>query len=83
MKLDEQSGRIINLIEGFTGREDISLKFANQIEVALDDCFPDDNFMQDTVVMLASYCPGGGKFLYDEAEMIARLLLVKKKLEMK
>jgi adenylate cyclase len=40
----------------------------------LDGSFPDDNYIQQTVEMLAMYRPGGGKFLFDTAAIRQRLI---------
>ena len=61
------------LVERFCSGDDVSIKSANAIEVALDDAFPDDDVVQAVVLMLASYRPGGGEFLYDEAQVKHRL----------
>ena len=49
---------INSLLEKFISGEDTSLKLANQIEVLIDNEFPDDDFLQETVEMLACYRPG-------------------------
>ena len=72
--------RIIELINYFVSGQDISIARANEIEVAIDDEYPDDDFMQNVVEMLASYRPGGGDFLYDEEVMKNKLLKVKDRL---
>lgn len=64
---------IIDLITQFISKTDISIGLANRIEAALDDEFPDDEYMQDVIDMLASYRPGGGDYLYDEDAMIKKL----------
>jgi hypothetical protein len=69
-------GELCQLIERFCNGEDISVKAANTIEVALDDEFPDDERAQDVVLSLASYRPGGGEFLYDEVEIRRQLTLL-------
>lgn len=61
------------LLEQFCSRDDNSIQAANAIEVALDDAFPNDDQVQDVVLALASYRPGGGEFLYDEQEIKRRL----------
>lgn len=48
--------------------------------MAIDDEFPDDEYMQDAVEVLASYRPGGGAYLYDEQAVIEKLLKVRKRL---
>lgn len=50
---------INSLLEKFISGEDTSLKLANQIEVLIDNEFPDDDFLQETVEMLACYRPEG------------------------
>ena len=57
------------LLAKFIDGEDVSIASANAIEVALDEAFPDDELIQDTVLMLASYRPGGGDFLYGEQQV--------------
>lgn len=71
---------IVELLDRFISREDISISFANEIEVAIDDEFPEDDYMQDTVVILASYQPGGGDYLYDVEAVIKKLVKVKERL---
>jgi hypothetical protein len=51
-----------------------SIELANEIEVAIDDAFQHDDFMQETVEMLAMYRPGGGEFLFDVPEIRQRLI---------
>ena len=53
---------------------DTSIQAANEIEVALDDSFPDDDFVQQTVKMLAMYRPEGGEFLFDTTAIRQRLI---------
>lgn len=76
MKRDE----LIELIDQFVTRQDVSVKQANKIEVIIDDEFPEDDYMQDVVEILALYHPGGGDYLYDEEAVIAKLLQVKKRI---
>jgi len=71
---------LLGLIQQFVSNEDHSIALVNDIEVELDDAFPDDEFMQDTVLMLASYRPGGGEFLYDEVIVKEKLNQVRDKL---
>lgn len=74
------ANELLDLIQRFLTDEDHSVALANEIEVVIDDGFPDDDFMQDTVLMLASYRPGGGEYLYDEGAVKERLNKVKSKL---
>jgi hypothetical protein len=71
---------LIALIKKFTSGEDTSISSANAIEVKLDDAFPADEEIQDIVLMLASYRPGGGKYLYAEEEIKIQLEKVLQKL---
>ena len=66
---DDLLARVARFIDGV----DTSLASANAIEVALGDLFPDHERLHDTVVMLASYRPGGGEWLVDEIGMRAEL----------
>ncbi len=71
---------IITLIDTFISGQDVSVGQANSIEVAIDDEFPDDDYMQDVVEMLASYRPGGGDYLYDEEFVTNKLQKVRERL---
>lgn len=64
---------LVTLIKKFTSGEDVSIASANAIEVGIDDAFPNDEEIQDTVLMLASYRPGGGEFLYAEDDIKKQL----------
>jgi hypothetical protein len=64
---------LLRLIERFVSDRDTSIETANQIEVALDDEFPDDDYLQQTVEMLAMYRPEGGDFLFDTSAIRQRL----------
>ena len=74
-----QPEKLKSRIDRFICKEDVSVANANEIEVVIDDQFPDDDFMQDTVEMLASYRPGGGDYLYDEEQVITRLKKVRER----
>lgn len=65
---------IESLIQRFVLGLDTTIEAANEIEVALDDAFPDDDYVQQTVEMLAMYRPEGGPFLFDTAMIRARLI---------
>lgn len=67
------SENLKSLIEQFVAGSDTSLESANKIEVILDDQFPDDDYLQQTVEMLAMYRPEGGDFLFDTSEISQRL----------
>ena len=60
-------------VQKFVVGMDTSIQAANEIEVALDDSFPDDDFVQQTVEMLAMYRPEGGEFLFDTTAIRQRL----------
>jgi hypothetical protein len=62
------------LIQRFVCGTDCSIGAANKIEVALDDAFPDDDYVQQTVDMLAMYRPQGGQFLFDTIAVRRRLI---------
>ena len=53
-------------LRDFVENRDRSIAAAGRLEVALDASFPENEAMQDVVLALASYRPGGGDFLYDE-----------------
>ena len=65
------------LMRSFVEGKDRSPSIAGQLEVALDRYFPADDQCQDLVLVLASYRPGGGEYLYDEraiAQLCEKLL---------
>ncbi|TPK55923.1 hypothetical protein FJ546_28395 [Mesorhizobium sp. B2-4-19] len=61
------------LLTRFVSGEDTSLAAANSLESLLDAAYPDDELVQDVVIDLASYRPGGGPFLFDTLEIQRRL----------
>ncbi len=63
---------LCSLVEGFIAGPDRSLSAAGRIEVALDEAFPDDDDVQEFVTCFASYRPGGGDYLYDESQIVAK-----------
>ena len=65
---------IEQMVQNFVSGTDASIQFANAIEVALDDSFPDDDFVQQTVEMLAMYRSEGGEYLFDTAAIRQRLI---------
>ena len=67
---------LIERIERFVDGSDVSLASAGLIEVGLDDAFPDNDWISEKVLMLASYRPGGGEFLYDEEQVRRELVKV-------
>ena len=58
----ELTERIQRFIDGV----DVSVESAGLIEAGLDDAFPDNDWISDKVLMLASYRPGGGESFHDE-----------------
>ena len=72
---------IEQLVQRFVSGTDMSIESANEIEVALDDRFPDDDYVQQTVEMLAMYRPEGGEFLFDTGAMRQRLIETMKHLQ--
>lgn len=72
---------INDLIKAFASGADTSIENANAIEVALDDSFPEDDYVQQTVEMLAMYRPEGGDFLFDTDDIRQRLAEIIKYLE--
>ena len=66
---------LLERIQRFIDGTDTSVESAGLIEAGLDDAFPDNDWIADKVLMLASYRPGGGESLYDEKQV--RLELVK------
>ena len=62
------------LFHRFVSGEDTSISSANAIEVALDDSFPNDDYVQQTVEMLAMFRPEGGEFLFNTAAIKQRLI---------
>jgi hypothetical protein len=57
----------------FVKGDDTSIELANAIELEIEDEFPDDDYMQQTLEMLAMYRPKGGDFLFDTAAIKQRL----------
>lgn len=72
---------IVSLVVKFISGVDVSVANANAIEVAIDEAFPNDELMQDTMLMLASYRPGGGEYLYDEQSIRRQLEKILKRLQ--
>ncbi|MBR0897540.1 hypothetical protein JQ616_21510 [Bradyrhizobium tropiciagri] len=71
---------IQRLVQRFVSGADTSIGIANEIEVALDDGFPDDQYVQETVEMLAMYRPAGGELLFGTATIRERLIETMKRL---
>jgi hypothetical protein len=75
------TSEIEQLIHRFVSGADTSIVAANEIEVVLDDSFPDDDYVKQTVEMLAMYRPEGGEFLFDTAAIRQRLIETMKHLQ--
>ena len=71
---------LVGRIERFIDGTDVSVEAAHAIEVGLDDAFPDNDWISERVLMLASYRPGGGDLLHDEAHVRAELVKVLERL---
>jgi hypothetical protein len=67
---------LMERIQRFIAGTDVSQESVGLIEVGLDDAFPDNDWIADKVLMLASYRPGGGENLYDEGQVRAELVKV-------
>jgi hypothetical protein len=65
---------IVLLLKMFISGQDISLSLANRLEVLIDDKYPDDDYLQETVEMLACYRPEGGKFVVSAEAIRDRLV---------
>jgi hypothetical protein len=63
-------------IQRFIDGTDVSPESVALIEAGLDDAFPDNDWIADRVLMLASYRPGGGDFLHDEEHVRRELVKV-------
>ncbi|MER8753142.1 hypothetical protein NKH57_28585 [Mesorhizobium sp. M1050] len=59
------NAELYSMISKFISRTDVSIDIANAIESYIDDNFGEDEFMKETVEILARYRPGGGEFLFD------------------
>lgn len=63
-----------SMIRKFVSGEDTSIAHANKIEVEIDTAYPNDAYMEETVIVLAHYRPGGGEFLCDTAYVQKKLV---------
>jgi hypothetical protein len=71
---------LVARIERFIDGTDVTVESVQAIEAGLDDAFPDNDWISERVLMLASYRPGGGDLLYDEAHVRAELVKVLERL---
>lgn len=53
------SALFLSLVANFVSGRDRSIEAANQLEIFLDEAFPDDDYLQETVEMLACYRADG------------------------
>ena len=61
--------RLQGMLGSFIDGRNRSLRFANEIEGVLLEHFPEDETFEDLLLALASYRPGGGEYLFDEASL--------------
>lgn len=71
------SSEMISLLDMFISGRDTSLKLANRLEVLIDDEFPNDDYLQETVEMLACYRPEGGPSVLSIETIRKRLINTK------
>jgi len=71
---------ICELLRSFVDGSNRSISVAGELEVALDEEFPEDDECQELVLMLASYRPEGGEYLYDASAVARRCDLLLKRL---
>jgi len=62
---------ITGLLKRFLDEDRPSILLASELEVALDDAFPEDEDIQTLVTALAAYKPGGGEYLYDKESILS------------
>lgn len=67
-------GQFHTAVENFISGADACMKSANEIEAYLDDNYPEDDFIQEVVEMLACYAPGGGDEVIGEEAVRSRLI---------
>jgi len=65
---------IVTLLDHFIDGGDTCIEAANRLEVLIDNAYPDDDFLQATVEVLACYRPEGGDFLFDVSQVRNRLV---------
>lgn len=71
------SPEITSLMEIFISGDDTSQDLVGQLEVLIDDEFPEDDYLQATVELLACYRPEGGEWTVDTNFVKQRLLNTK------
>ncbi|ENW05042.1 hypothetical protein [Acinetobacter beijerinckii] len=65
--------QLIYSIQKFIEKKDISVKNANNIEFLLESLNSEHELVDNTILMLASYAPNGGKYMYDEDQVAYEL----------
>ncbi|MDR7015475.1 hypothetical protein [Acinetobacter sp. 3657] len=60
-------------IQKFIDKKDISVKNANKIEFLLESLNSEQELVENTILMLASYLPNGGTYMYDEDQVAYEL----------
>ena len=65
--------QLIDKIEKFLNKDDISLKNTQEIEVLLENLIIKDELITETILFLASYRPGGGEYMNDEIQITQQL----------
>ena len=73
--------KLKSLFDEFLSGRDRSVAFTKELEANLDEAFPEDEYFQELADDLASYRPGGGDLLYDEAYICNRLRIAKERLK--
>ncbi|WP_431484497.1 hypothetical protein [Pseudomonas solani] len=69
------------LMNNFINESDTNISASNNLESLLDDHFPDDEFVQQTVEMLSCYRSEGGDFLFNKQQIQKRLIETRTHLE--
>ncbi|MCM2461797.1 hypothetical protein [Pseudomonas sp. CG7] len=65
---------VVTLLDDFIDGGDTSIEAANRLEVLIDNAYPDDDFLQQTVEVLACYRPEGGDFIFNVSHVRKRLV---------
>lgn len=64
---------LIYCIEQFLDKKDISKKNANNIEFLLEELELKQELVDNIILMLASYAPSGGEYMYNEDQVAHEL----------
>ena len=65
---------IVTLLDDFIDGGNTSIEAANYLEVLIDNAYPYDDFLQETVEVLACYRPECGDFIFDVSQVRKRLV---------